>query len=62
MQDRKKDKTPKNKQYQKHGYWERYWGNGTLFYKCNYVNGIALGFDETYQLDGTINYMAYHAR
>lgn len=54
--------TPRNKYQQKHGYWEMYWGNGMLFYKCIYVNGEELGFDETYQLDGNINYIAYYAK
>jgi antitoxin component YwqK of YwqJK toxin-antitoxin module len=61
MQD-KRNITPRNEQGQKHGCWEMYWGNGILFYKCNYVNGVALGFDETYQIDGTINYIAYYAK
>ena len=56
------DKTPENKQGQKHGYWEIYWGNGMLFYKCHYINGVAIGFDETYEINGALNYKAYYAR
>jgi len=63
MQDKEpRNIQPRNNKERKHGYWEMYWSNGMLFYKCNYVNGLELGFDETYQLNGTINYIAYYAR
>jgi len=48
----KKDKnmTPFNAKGEPHGYWERYWGNGELFFKCIYHNGKEIGYDEQYSI------------
>jgi antitoxin component YwqK of YwqJK toxin-antitoxin module len=35
----KQDKTPRNKQGQRHGYWEKYYSNSQLFFKGNFING-----------------------
>ena len=40
----------------RHGYWERYWSNGKLTYKGNYVNGNRHGYWESYFSDGQLNY------
>jgi len=44
----KKDIKPKNDKDQPHGYWELYYDNGKLHYKCLYINGKENGFEEWY--------------
>jgi len=44
----KKDIKPKNAKGQEHGYWEVYWTNGKLMYKCIYNNGKEIGYAENY--------------
>jgi hypothetical protein len=44
MQDN--DITPRNKQGERHGYWEKYRTNKTLWYKSNYINGVWYGYFE----------------
>jgi len=41
-----KDLTPRNSKGQPHGYWEVYWSNGDLYYKCVYHNGSIIGYYE----------------
>jgi len=36
---------PKNSKGQPHGYWESYWSNGNLHYKCKFHNGNAIGYE-----------------
>ena len=55
MQD-KKNIEPRNNKGQRHGYWELYWTDGTLFYNVFYVNNIKLGFSQLY------NTKEYYAR
>jgi len=43
-----KDIKPVNNKGQAHGYWERYWGNGELLYKCVYNKGKEIGYEEYY--------------
>jgi antitoxin component YwqK of YwqJK toxin-antitoxin module len=43
-----KDITPCNDQGKRHGYWERYYTNGQLYYKGNFVDGIKHGYWEYY--------------
>ena len=43
-----KDIRPRNTKGQAHGYWESYWGNGCLYYKCLYYNGKQIGYEEWY--------------
>ena len=56
MQDRKKDITPYNHKGQPHGYWEVYFGNGMIFYKCFYINDIEYGYEEI------VTNKLYHAK
>jgi antitoxin component YwqK of YwqJK toxin-antitoxin module len=40
------DKYQHNEQGKRHGYWEKYRTNKTLWYKCNYINGVWYGYFE----------------
>ena len=31
-----------------HGYWERYYNNGSLAFKCFFNNGKKIGYSESY--------------
>ncbi len=57
----KKNITSYNEKGEAHGYWERYWDNGQLWFKGNYVNGKQHGYFERYwdngQLDSKIYYI-----
>jgi len=55
----KEHKTPTNAKGQRHGYWEYYWGNGILRFKCVYINGETNGFGE-YYWGGILTYKYYH--
>jgi hypothetical protein len=37
-----------NEKGQRHGYWEIYYFDGSLWYKGNYNNGIEIGYWEIY--------------
>ena len=55
--------TPYNDNNNRHGYWERYWGNGDLSYKCFYKNGIRVGYEEEYWYgDDGLRNKKYHIR
>jgi len=41
-----KDITPLNDKKQAHGYWEVYYSNGKLWYKCFLHNGKVVGYSE----------------
>jgi len=43
-----KDIKPYNAKGQAHGYWEYYWTNGNLFYKCVFHYGKRIGYEEYY--------------
>jgi antitoxin component YwqK of YwqJK toxin-antitoxin module len=43
-----------------HGYWERYWDNGKLWYKGNFVDGIRHGSWERYHENGDLAYKAFY--
>ena len=43
-----------NEKNQLHGYYERYWYNGNLWYKGHYINGERTGFWEIYHINGEI--------
>jgi antitoxin component YwqK of YwqJK toxin-antitoxin module len=45
-----------NEQGQKHGPWERYYANGKLRFKKNYLNGQAHGLWEEYNTNGNLMY------
>jgi len=55
-----KDIEPTNTKGQRHGYWELYFGNGKLGYKCDYINGKENGFEEHYWSDGKIRSKRYY--
>jgi len=55
-----KDITPRNDNNQAHGYWEYYWTNGKLHFKCVYINGKVNGFEDYYWSDGKITYKRYY--
>ena len=55
----KEDITPRNEKGQRHGYWERYWSNGKLWHKGNYINGKCVGYWEFHYLDGGIMFKEY---
>ena len=44
-----------NEQGQKHGPWEKYWNNGELMYKKNYLNGKLHGPWEKYYRNGELD-------
>lgn len=48
-----------NDKGEKHGPWEKYWYNGNLWYKENYVNGKAQGLFEIYDSNGKLSYKQY---
>jgi len=58
MQDNK-NITPYNRKGLKHGYWEMYFGNGMLFYKCYYINFKKYGLEK---LSYKLSYKSYYAR
>jgi antitoxin component YwqK of YwqJK toxin-antitoxin module len=43
-----------NEKGEKHGYWERYYGDGQLYYKGNYVDGKQHGYWEDYYSNGNL--------
>jgi len=43
-----KDIKPRNTKGEPHGYWEVYWSNGNLMYKCFYHNEKRIGYEEYY--------------
>jgi len=43
-----KNEKPKNKEGQRHGYWEYYYLSGKLYYKGNYINDYQDGYWEYY--------------
>jgi antitoxin component YwqK of YwqJK toxin-antitoxin module len=48
------DKSPKNEKGQAHGHWEKYYPNGKLDYKGNYINGKRYGYWERYYSHGDL--------
>jgi len=55
------DIKPINDKNQAHGYWEQYyyWG-GNLMYKCIFINGNEIGFEEFYNYGGKLTEKNYH--
>ena len=43
---------PFNSKGQCHGYWESYWIDGELYYKCVYHNGKRIGYEIDYNYNG----------
>jgi len=50
-----KDIEPRNDKGQAHGYWEVYWNNGKIWYKCVYINGKKNGLLEYYYDNGQLH-------
>jgi len=46
-----KDIKTYNAKGQAHGYWESYWFNGDLCYKCVYYNNKEIGYEEFYNFN-----------
>jgi len=56
-----KDLKPTNNKNQPHGYWEQYWDNGHTWFKCVYINGKEIGFEELYvNDDGKVTVKRYY--
>jgi len=56
-----KDQRPKNDKGQAHGYWEYYYNNNQLAFKCVYINGERNGFEEFYTLwEGKLREKTYY--
>ena len=51
-----------NEQGQPHGPWEKYWSDGNLRYKGNYVNGEQHGPWEEYYTNGNLTAIRYYIR
>jgi len=50
-----------NAKGQPHGYWECYWGNGELMYKCVFINGKRNALEEWYlDFDGKVTDKTYY--
>jgi hypothetical protein len=58
----KKDIRSRNDKGQAHGYWEVYWNDGTLYYKCFYVNNIEYGYSQLYETNEVYDIKEYYAR
>jgi len=54
-----KDIAPYNDKGQKHGYWECYWPNGYIIYKCIYNNDKEIGYEEFYDIYGKLSKKYY---
>jgi len=51
---------PFNNKDQRHGYWESYWSDGKLSFKCVYHNGKRIGYEEWYDyFDGKLTKSYY---
>jgi len=57
---RNKDIKPRNTKGKPHGYWERYWSNNNLLFKCVYHNGKVIGYEEDYSRDGKLRKKTYY--
>jgi antitoxin component YwqK of YwqJK toxin-antitoxin module len=55
-----KDIRPYNDKGERHGYWEKYYLNGNLWYKGNYVNGNRHGYWEWYHDNGQLDSKIYY--
>ena len=57
MEMKKENITPRNSKRDRHGYWEVYKHNGTLWYKGNYNNGKKYGL---WYRSGILFYKLYY--
>jgi hypothetical protein len=58
----KKNIQPRNKNNEAHGYWETYWTNDNLCYKCFYVNDIMFGFQQWQSYKKKLTELVYCAK
>jgi len=56
---RNKDIISYNAKGQPHGLWEYYRWSGEPYYKCVYINGKQIGFEERYS-SGKLSTKIYH--
>jgi len=54
------DEKPKNKESQRHGYWEYYYNNGKVQYKGYYINSKRDGLWEWYYDNGQLKQKEYY--
>ena len=50
---------PHNKKGLPHGYWERYFNNGSIEFKGFYYNGKEVGYEE-YYFNNELDYKTYY--
>ena len=56
-----KNITQHNQKGLPHGYWEWYWSNGSVMYKCFYNNGKEVGYEEFYSWsDNELTFKKYY--
>ena len=55
-----KNISPRNDKRQQHGYWEYYYINGKLMYKCVFINGDHNGFAEEYNYSNKKLFTKYY--
>jgi antitoxin component YwqK of YwqJK toxin-antitoxin module len=55
------NKLPKNEQGKLHGYCERYYNNGNLCFKANYINGKRCGYKISYYINKNLMDKVYYA-
>jgi hypothetical protein len=56
----KKEINPRNNKGIPHGYWETYFSNNKLFFKCYYINDVEYGYEEVDRY--RIKKIRYYAR
>ena len=49
-----KNITPYNDKHKTHGYWEVYFTNGNIAYKCYHINDRLNGYDEDHTNKSTL--------
>lgn len=54
--------TPHNENGQPHGFWEDYWDNGHICYKCYFVNNELVGYDEDYDFHNGLDNKTFWIR
>jgi len=53
---------PRNNKEQKHGYWEIFYPNDNLCYKCFFVNDIMFGFQQWQSYKKKLTELIYYAK
>jgi len=55
-----KNINPYNNNKQPHSYWEQYYSNGKLAFKCVFINGKKNGIAEWYNIDEKVFEKTYY--